>query len=120
MAMPPEGCQSNLQARYLDAKQLGFQECVSAAVPEGRNKFYGMKGSNFRHGEIGRQNEIARRSDVRRHRVRLRGGRHFYWTARRAAAAKRLRPIWFRRSVAAGTVRAIRHVRHDVRLILFG
>ncbi len=118
-AMPSAGNVGKFQVRFLDAKQLGFEERVSAVVPDRRNKFHGMKEPNFRQGEIGRQNEIARRSDVQRHRSRLRSDRHFHRAARHRATAGRLLPVWFCRSVAAGMMRAIRHVRHHVRLTPF-
>lgn len=50
----------NFSCGFLNAKQVCFEECVSAAVPNGRNNFHGTIKLNCHQIEIGNQNKSVR------------------------------------------------------------
>jgi hypothetical protein len=117
--MPSAETEAKFVAGSLDAQQLRFEECISAAAPGERNKLHCMEKPNRHQTESGFRNEIARGSDVQNYRVGLSSDRYFNRTTGHAA------PDWFavvlfRRSIATGMARAIFHACHQIRLALFG
>src|SRR5271154_2045944 len=96
---------------FLDAQQTCFEECVSTAVPDGRNNFQRMIKPNSHQIAVGSQDEILRCSKAQRCRVPLRSDRYFERAARHPANGNRLPVARFSRSLAAGMV-ATWHVRH--------
>jgi len=112
--------QAKLPRRFLNAKQAGCEECVSAAVPNGRNKFDWMVKANLRQAEMGLQDEGARGRNLQRRYVRSRGDGNFHGTAGHRTTANGLAVVVFCGRVAGGMMRAILHSGHQVRLARFG
>ena len=110
----------NFSCGFLNAKQVCFEECVSAVVPNGRNDFDGTIKPNCHQIEIGNQNKSVRRSDAQRRSVGLRGDSHFQRAARHPTSGDRFPVTLFSGSIAGRMVRAIFHVCHRPRLAVFG
>lgn len=110
----------NSACGFLNAKQVCFEECVSAAVPNGRNKFHRTRKPNCDQIEIGNQNKSVRLSVAQRRCVGLRGDSQLERAARHPTSADRFPVTRFSGSIAARMVGAVFHVCHRPRLGVFG